>query len=325
MGERVVLIAFDPTDEDRELARSLEKLATIHFKEDLSKRELPQVLAQTEVLIAGGWRGTIDSEMVSSMPRLRLIQTLAAGVNHVPFSSLSSSVAVSTGSGANSPEIAEHVFALILSAAKNVVKHTRAMRKSLFPQGEESKVLRERTLGILGVGSVGSHVARLGRCFNMKVHGCDIRKPSSVLLDRFYQLDALRDFLREVDFLVICVPLTRRTKGMIGKDEISSMKTGAVLVNVSRGAVIREKDLFDHLQGNPRFTACLDVWWKYTPDRKFIQNYPFEKLDNVVMTPHNAAFYPGYHKRMVQLAFEKVARYLRDEPLEGLADPSHYA
>lgn len=324
MEERVILLGFDPTDSDRELAKSLEPLARVHFQKDLSGMELDRVREQAEVLIVGGWRGTLDSETVRSMGKLRLIQTLAAGVNHVPFSSLKRSVKVSTGSGASSSQIAEHVFALILSTAKNVVRHTLAMRKGLFPQGEESKVLCGMMLGILGVGSIGSHIARFGKCLGMVVSGCDIKKSPSEILDRFYDLERLMEFLREVDFLVVSVPLTNKTEGMIGKGEIASMKPDATLVNVSRGAVIKEKDLFDHLKANPSFTACLDVWWKYTADKKFKQNLPFEELDNVVMTPHNAAFYRGYHEKMVELAFEKVLKYLKGEPLEDLTDHLDY-
>lgn len=324
MEKRVILVGFDPADNDRELAKSLERLARVYFQKDLNGMELDAVREQAEVLIVGGWRGSLDSETVRSMSKLRLIQTLAAGVNHVPFSLLKASVKVSTGSGASSSQIAEHVFALILSAAKNVAGHTVAMRKGLFPQGEKSKVLCGAMLGILGVGSIGSHVARLGKCLGMVVSGCDIKKPPSEILDRFYNLERLREFLCEVDFLVVSVPLTNKTEGMIGKGETSSMKPDATLVNVSRGAVIEEKNLFDHLKANPLFTACLDVWWKYTADKTFKQNLPFEELDNVVMTPHNAAFYPGYHEKMVELAFDKVTKYLKGEPLGDLADHLDY-
>jgi len=322
--ERAILVGFDPTDSDRELAKCLEPLARVHFQKDLSRIELDGVRERAEVLIVGGWRGTLDGETVRSMSRLRLIQTLAAGVNHVPFSLLKGPVKVSTGSGASSSQIAEHVFALILSTAKNVVRHTVAMRNGLFPQGEESKTLRGKMLGILGVGSIGSHVGRLGKCLGMAVSGCDIKKPPTGILDRFYDLEMLTEFLCEVDFLVVSVPLTNKTEGMIGKGEISCMKPDATLVNVSRGAVIKEKDLFDHLKAYPSFTACLDVWWKYTADKTFKQNLPFEELDNVVMTPHNAAFYPGYHEKMVELAFDKVLRYLKGEPLEDVADHLDY-
>lgn len=324
MEERTILVGFEPTDRDRGLAKSLEPLARVHFQKDLSRTELDRVRKRVEVLIVGGWRGTIGREIISSMSELRLIQALAAGVNHVPFSSLKRSVMVSTGSGASSPQIAEHVFALMLSTAKNVVRHTEAMRKGLFPQGEESRVLYGRILGVLGVGSIGSHVTRLGKCLGMVVFGCDIKEPPSEVLDRFYDFETLKEFLGEVDFLVISVPLTKKTEELIGKAEISSMKPDATLVNVSRGAVIKEKDLFDHLKANPSFTACLDVWWKYTADKTFKQNLPFERLDNVVMTPHNAAFYRGYHEKMVEFAFNKVLKYLKGESLEDLADPSDY-
>jgi phosphoglycerate dehydrogenase-like enzyme len=324
VDRRVVLASFDATPEDRELSRELDRFAEVDFREDLEGDRLAEIAGRTEVLVVGGWRGTIGGDEVRGMPRLKFLQTLAAGVNHVPFASLPPSVLVSTGSGASSLEIAEHVFALMLSAAKNVVRHTTAMRRGLFPQGEESRVLSGNVLGILGVGSIGAEVAKLGRCFGMVVHGCDKRNEVQRHVDRLYDLENLHPFLAGLDFLVLSVPLTNETAGMISRSELCAMKPGVVLVNVCRGGVVKEKDLFEYLSTNPDATACLDVWWKYSPDKIFRQNYPFETLENVVMTPHNAAFYPGHHTEMVRAAFGKVLKFLKGEHLEGLANPSEY-
>lgn len=324
MGRSVVLVAFDAEPSEREAAAELSGLADVRYRSDLRDGELSQVLERAEVLIAGGWRGSITSDMVSAMPSLRLIQTLAAGVNHVPFASIPESVLVSTGSGANSREVAEHAFALILSGAKNVVRHTAAMREGTYPQGEESRGLEGRVLGILGMGSIGSHVARIARCFGMTVYAYDLKSPFKAVADELYHPGQLGVFLEKLDFLVVCVPLTRKTKGMIGRRELSVMKRDAVLVNVSRGAVICEEDVYRHLRDNPSFTACLDVWWKYTPDGTFKQNFPFKELKNIVMTPHNATNCPGQRRRMVEFAFGKVTKFLRGESIEGLADPADY-
>ncbi len=324
VDRRLVLASFDATAEDRKLSRDLSQLAEVYFKKDLAADELADIAARAEVMVVGGWRGTIGEDEIRGMPKLKLVQTLAAGVNHVPFASLPPSVLVSTGSGASSSEIAEHVHAMMLSAAKNVVRHTGAMRRGLFPQGEESKVLSGSVLGILGVGSIGMEVARLGRCFGMVVHGCDKRSHVRSCVDRMYDLENLPLFLADLDFLVLSVPLTNETKGMIAKPELETMKPNAVLVNVCRGGVVKEEDLFEHLSKNPDATACLDVWWKYSPENVFKQDYPFESLENVIMTPHNAAFYPGYHTKMVRFAFGKVLRFLKGEPMEGIADRSEY-
>jgi phosphoglycerate dehydrogenase-like enzyme len=324
MERRVVFASLDVRPRDPELAAELSALADLFYRKDLVDNELARVMAQAEVLIAGGWRGSITDIMVSQMPNLEFIQTLAAGVNHVPFSALPASVTVSTGSGANSREVAEHAFAMILAAAKNVVKHTAALRRGSYPHGELSRMLRGKVLGVLGVGSIGSNLVEMGRCFGMRILGCDVKSSGQNLVDRFFGVAQLPDFLGEIDFLVICVPLTRKTSGMLGRSELSVMKRDAVLVNVSRGAVIKEEDIYEHLARNPLFTACFDVWWRYSPDKTFRQNYPFEDLENVLMTPHNATHSPGQRERMVKFAFDKVVRYLKGEILEGLADPADY-
>jgi len=324
MGRSVVLVAFDVQPGDRELAAQLDELADLHYREDLEGAELARIMTQTDILIVGGWRGSITADMVTAMPALKFIQTLAAGVNNVPFSSLSPSVIVSSGSGANSREVAEHALAMAFAAAKNLVRHTVAMRSGAFPHGEVSSTLEGKTLGVLGVGSIGSMLSRMARCLGMRVLGCDLNTSNAHLVDGFYPASELNEFLGEVDFLIVCVPLTRRTTGMIGRCELSAMKRDAVLINISRGAVIKEEDMYEHLKANPRFTACLDVWWKYSPDRTFEQNRPFKELDNVLMTPHNATHSPGQRERMVRFALDKAVRYLRGETLEGIADPADY-
>jgi phosphoglycerate dehydrogenase-like enzyme len=205
-----------------------------------------------------------------------------------------------------------------------VVKHTVALKSGSYPHGELSRGLYGKVLGVLGIGSIGSKLAGMARCFGMRAFGCDVKSATRHLVDRFYGLAQLQDFLGEVDFLVVCVPLTKRTNGMLGKSQLSVMKKDAVLVNVSRGAVIKEKEIYEHLLHTPSFTACFDVWWRYAPNKTFRQNYPFGDLKNVLMTPHNATHSPGQRERMVKFAFDKVVRYLRGETLEGLVDPSDY-
>jgi phosphoglycerate dehydrogenase-like enzyme len=324
VGRSVVFVAFDIQPQDRDLAAELNELVDLHYKKDLGDAELHRIMAIAEILIAGGWRGSITSHMVAAMPKLKLVQTLAAGVNHVPFLSLPESVIVSTGSGANSREVAEHALAMFLSAAKNIVRHTMVMKGGGYPHGEVSRMLEGKILGVLGMGSIGSRLSAMARCLGMTVIGCDVKATKAHLIDSFYEADRLRDFLREVDFLVVCVPLTNRTAGMIAAPELSVMKEGAVLVNVSRGAVIHERDMYQHLRENPSFTACLDVWWKYTSDGTFQQNLPFGDLENVLMTPHNATHSPHQRERMVKFAFDKVASYVKGEVLEGIADPADY-
>ena len=324
MERSVVLVAFDAQPSDRELAADLAEIADVQYKKDLTEADLSKISARAEVLVIGGGRGSVTADMIKAMPNLKFIQALAAGVNHVPFASMPESVLVSSGSGANSQEVAEHALALVMSAAKNVVRHTLAMRHGSCPHGEMSRTLRGRILGVLGVGSIGEKVAGMARCLDMKVWGCDVKGFREHTLDEFYTHGQLHDFLRGVDYLVICVPLTRETTGMIGGAELSVMKEGALLVNVSRGGVIEEKDMYEHLKKHPSFTACFDVWWKYSSDKTFKQDYPFEELDNVLMTPHNATHSPGQRVRMVQSAFDKVIKYLKGETVEGIADPQDY-
>jgi glycerate dehydrogenase len=144
--------------------------------------------------------------------------------------------------------------------------------------------------------------------------------------DEVGPLEALPAFAARADVVVLALPLTRATEGLVDADLMRTMKEDAVLVNVGRGRLIVEDDLYEHLRTHPRFRAGLDVWWTY-PDGKAGRPFhrPFHELPNVVMTPHVAPFVPGQRRAAVEAALANVSRFLRGEPPERVVDPREYA
>jgi glycerate dehydrogenase len=130
------------------------------------------------------------------------------------------------------------------------------------------------------------------------------------------QLDAL---LAASDVLVVSVPLTRATEGLIGARELGLMKPDAILINLARGEIVDDAALFAHLQAHPGFTACIDAWW-IEPVRhgRFAMEHPFMDLPNVIGSPHNSASVPQTGTEGLRLAAENCARALRGEAVRNL-------
>jgi len=259
------------------------------------------------------------------MTRLRLLQTVAAGVDHLPYDRIPAQVTIASNAGAHRIAIAEHSTALLLAAAKNVVRHTEAIRAGRFLQDLMGRSVRGKTFGVVGLGGIGGEAARLAVGLGMRVVGINRHGASDAPVAWCGTMADLDRLLGESDVVLLSIPLTRHTLGLIGARELGRMKPDAILVNIARGKLIRERDLYEHLKANPSFVAALDVWWQYPKGdgRPFTE--PFHELPNVVMTPHVAWAVPEQSARSLGAALENVARFLRGEPPRNVVDREEYA
>lgn len=323
----VVLFALEMGPERRALARErLGARAEILVRRDLSEQELARRAPEVDVLVTGGFPRDIPPEVWPRMVRLRLLQTVAAGVDHLPYDRIPASVTICSNAGAHRISIAEHAIALLLAAAKHVVIHTVAIRNERFPQDVMATSVRGKTLGIIGLGGIGSEAARLAGGLGMRLVGVNRRGTTDVPVAWCGTLADLDRLLAESDAVLLSIPLTRHTVGLIGARELRAMKPNAILINIARGKLIRERDLYEHLRANPRFTAALDVWWRYPrggEGRPFTE--PFHELPNVVMTPHVAWAIPEQSRWSLEAALENVVRYLDGQLLRNVVDRAEYA
>ena len=293
--------------------------------QDLSSEDREAAWATADVVVCTGFGSEFPPDVKSKAPRLRLVQALVAGVDHLPFDRLPPDAAICSNAGAYSTAVAEHAMAFLLAAAKDVPTRTEEIRRGVFDQSVMNKALAGSTILILGMGGIGTEIARRCKAFDVHVVGVGRSRPRSTLADETGTMDDLPQLLPDADAVVLALPLTRATEGLVDRRFLASLKDDAILVNIARGRHIVEDDLYEHLRTHPRFRAALDVWWTY-PDRGQGRPFhkPFHELPNVIMTPHIANAIPIQRRRAMEAAMENVQRFLRGETPWNLVDPVEY-
>jgi phosphoglycerate dehydrogenase-like enzyme len=275
-----------------------------------NKEKLTVLLREAEVIY--GWIHNFPKNLPERTSRLKWIQTMSAGVDRLPGEILKSHVRIATARGLHRTPMGEVVLEMMLMFVKDapsclLMKQAREWRRF------RPKLLKGQSVGILGLGAIGREIARLCKAFGMKVIG--VRRsggPESSFpdVDRVYPRDRLPELLAESDFVVLALPLTKETKGMVGEKELRGMKPSAYLINVARGAIVDEGALLRALEEKWISGAGLDVFIQepLPPESKFYE------LPNVIFSPHISGDMPEYELRATEVFCENLRRYLAGEP-----------
>jgi len=258
---------------------------------DYSQPLLPQ-LTDADVLVNG--LGKVDRSIIDASSKLKLVQQIGIGVDNVDvdYCTSKSIYVANVPSGANAVSVAEHTIFLMIYLAKNMKSAGPSLmkRRVLSVLGSN---LQKKTLTIIGLGHVGTEVAKLAKALGMYVVAVT-KHPSrenldgdrTYLVDGMGGLETLSESLARADYVSIHTPLTEETRGMIGAKEFSLMKRSAFLINVARAAIVDREALFTALIRGIIAGAAFDVFWEEPadPDDKLL------KLDNFVLTPHIAGW-----------------------------------
>ncbi len=255
--------------------------------------------------------GKITEVMLRAGKKLRLAQSLHAGYDDVPVSTAGElGIAVANASGMNSQGVAELALTLMLALYRHLVWTDSALRNGRWivdrALGHDTYEIEGKTVGIVGLGNIGSITARLVSGFNTRILYTDIEaKPEMEQRYRAKRVD-LDHLLSESDIVTLHTPLDDSTRGLIGRNELSLMKKSAILVNTCRGPVVQEDALLEALRNRRIWGAGLDVYEQEpaAPDN------PLFKLDNVVVVPHLAGQTYESYPRRVQLAFDNMQRVM---------------
>jgi len=323
-----VLVCTDVVD-DKSI-RALSKYSKVDKLADLTEDRLDEVLPSIDCLLVFSWPSQLTSDRLQKVTSLRFIQSILAGVNHIPFASLNKNVIVSSNAGAYSDEVAEYALALLLSAAKRVVELHVSLRdqkwtlKRTLDEGSEITVLREKVLGILGFGGIGSVVGRIAKPFGMQIYAYSRKKSAARGVKFFTGPGGLSELLKKSDGVVLALPLTSQTAKIMNAERLSEMRKDGILVNVARGELVDEKAVYEHLVANPNFRYATDVWW-YRENRESLKtDFPFLSLPNFIGTPHVSGPSGLATGQPVKLAVENTIRYLKGLRPRNIVNPEEY-
>jgi len=259
------------------------------------------------------------------MKKARLMQLLSAGADHVPFKLFPETLVVAGNVGAYAQPMAEHVMAMTLALAKNLRESDKKLAAGNFDQHAVSRSLHGATCAVLGFGGIGKATASLMRAFGVRILAVNTSGKTDEEVDFIGTTKDLEYVLSHADIVVISMPLSRSTKGLIGERELTWMKPDAILVNVARGEIIDEQALYEHLKSHPEFKAGIDAWW-VEPFRhgRFEMHYPFLDLPNVLGSPHNSGMVPEALAEATREAVENVKRFMAGESVKGVFRREEY-
>jgi glycerate dehydrogenase len=296
----------------------------------MSGQEIDDSVGDIDAMLVFTWPKAITEARLVRMKKLRFLQSMLVGVNHVPFKALPKGVQVSSNAGAYSLEVGEHGWALLLAAAKKVVVHHLRIRDGAAGMSQFSgeakgiRVLQGKTLGVIGYGGIGKAVAKYGKAFGMSIAAFTRHSEKKAGVQFFSGRRGLEDLLKASDAVILSIPLTDSTWRLIGERELSLMKDDAVLVNIARGDLVDQGALFSRLSTHPNFRYATDVWW-YKEGRETLETkYPFALLPNFIGTPHMSGSTGVVSGTPAKLATDNMIRFLKGEAPSNVVDRSEY-
>jgi phosphoglycerate dehydrogenase-like enzyme len=282
-----------------------------------SEPELLEGLTSADIAFSG----QITGAALARAPRLRWVQSPAAGVGRLLSPELRArDIIVTNARGIHGAPIAEHVLGVSIALARQfgIAMRDQVAHRWQKPRIAEIMTLAGRRMGIVGLGAIGTAVARMAASAGMRVSG--LRRnpdhPPVAFVDLVYRPGQLDELLAASDIVVLAAPLTPETSGMIGSRELRLMKRDAFLVNVARGKLVREDELARELAAGTIGGAALDVFEHEPLDPAS----PLWDLPNVIITPHTSAFFTGYWELAVDLFAQNLRRFENGEPLVNVVD-----
>ena len=303
----------------------LKKFCDVDYRDEVpppSREELLDAVEDIDAIYCT-LNEKIDEEVMDKAGKLKVIGTMSVGVDHIDVDhATSKGIYVVHTPGVLTETVADHAWALLLATARRIVEADRSIRNGEWKIPWAPTMLLGydvygKTLGIIGIGRIGSAVARRAKGFNMKVLYYDIVRREDLEKELGIKYAELDELLRESDFVTLHVPLTPETKGLIKERELKLMKRTAILVNTSRGAVVDQKALTRALREGWIAGAGLDVFEK----EPISVDDPLLKLDNVVLTPHIGSASHDTRNKMAEYVAEGIIKVLKGEKPDNLFNP----
>jgi D-3-phosphoglycerate dehydrogenase len=251
----------------------------------------------------------VSAEVIEAAENLRVIGRAGSGLDNVdkPAATKKGIVVMNTPGG-NTITTAEHTIALMVALARNIPQATASMKSGKWEKKQFMGVeFFNKTIGIVGLGQIGSQVAKKARGMEMNVIAYDPFLSEEKAEDMGIRKGSLEEIFRESDFITLHAPLTKETKNLISKKTIKMMKHGVRIINCARGGIVNEKDLYDAIESGKVAGAALDVFEQEPPP----EDHPLFTLDSVICTPHLGAATGEAQENVAIAVAEQIVEYLK--------------
>ena len=320
LNYRLVILLIKKLDDDGRLAKVPDLLTTqwnIEVADSEDRGSFSRALSRADAIVSMDW----PSDMPPA-PRLKLLQLPGAGIDEIDFDAVPAQATV-CNVFEHETGIAEYVLATMLQWVIPIPKLEAALRagewRGSHMTGPKHQELSGQTLGTIGYGRIGREVARRAHAFGMRILACSRTAcAGDGTVDSVEPMVHLMDMLAQSDFVLVAMPLSQETRGIIGSGQLAAMKSTAVIINVARGLLIDEQALYCACRDRTIGGAIIDTWYRYPPtnaDRCAPSQFPFHELDNVIMTPHASAWTEPLMPRRNSFIARNLDRLARNEPL----------
>lgn len=282
-------------------------LAAANLPDLIIDREPSQ---ETEIVFGAP---TLIRDALGSLPNLRWAQASWAGVEPLLDASLRRNYVLTNARGVFGGLMAEYVFGYLLAHERKIFERAEAQKNKVWDASLTGQ-LRGKTIGLLGVGSIGADVAQMAKAFGMNVRGYTRRSEISSQVDEYFHGSALLEFASGLDYLVSILPNTKETRKIVNEKVLNALPAHAMFVNVGRGSAVDESALLRVLRANKIAGAVLDVF----EQEPLPKEHPFWETPNLTMTFHTSA--PSLPEDIARVFIENYRLYIEGKPLKYVVD-----
>ena len=275
------------------------------------------------VIVPGGY--------IQKASNLQMIQTFGAGIDRVDLDAVRDrGDVIVCNNHVNSAEVAESAISLLLAVAKNLIPSDRELRVGNWIHRWGGPVpnleIRRKNVLIIGLGHIGADIAKRLKSFDVTITAAT-RSGSSIhdnLVDQIVRIDEIEPHVKDADFVILSLPLTDESEGLVNREFLSWMKSASILVNITRAQIIDEHALCDALNEKRIYGAGIDVWWRYPSEWRGTAippaDVPFHELDNIVISPHRAAYSEPVQRELFLFAAKNILRFIHGETPLNIID-----
>lgn len=301
-------------DRHLEEIRAVDKNIKVIAVSSQNTKEVQKQFADAEVV--AGVPGVFPS--IKNAEKIKWIHSFSAGVEKVLTDEVTkSNVIVTNSSGIHAIPIAEHVIGFMLIFTRRFYDTFKKQQQKIWQRNQNITELKDKTVLIMGLGNIGTEIARLAGCFGMKVTGVKQSiKSKTSFVTKVHSINQLEKILPTSDFVVLSLPLTQKTYHLFDMKKFKRMKNTGVILNIGRGSVIHEKDLIKALSQKIIGGAALDV----TEEEPLPTRSPLWNMENVIITPHHSGWSEKYMDRAIGIFCLNLKAILKGKRLPNLVD-----